>query len=122
VPLDDYERFIGPEGYFDMIFDFHAADIDVENGSEWFRQCDWGVKEFRETLFASQLAFIRAGWGTSFIENHDQPRALSKLVKDVNYQNDTGATALAAMYFYARHAFYLSGAGAGDEKLQPQRY
>jgi alpha-glucosidase len=100
VPLDDYERFIGPEGYFDMIFDFHAADIDVENGSEWFRQCDWGVKEFRETLFASQLAFIRAGWGTSFIENHDQPRALSKLVKDVNYQNDTGATALAAMYFF----------------------
>lgn len=100
VPLDEYERFIGPEGYFDMIFDFHAADIDVENGSEWFRQCDWGVKEFRETLFASQLAFIRAGWGTSFIENHDQPRALSKLVKDVNYQNDTGATALAAMYFF----------------------
>ncbi len=100
VPLDEYERFIGPEGYFDMIFDFHAADIDVENGSEWFRQCDWGVKEFRETLFASQLAFIRAGWGTSFIENHDQPRALSKLVKDVNYQNDTGAMALAAMYFF----------------------
>ncbi|WJV36763.1 alpha-glucosidase [Raoultella terrigena] len=100
VPLEEYERFIGPEGYFDMIFDFHAADIDVENGSEWFRECDWSVKAFRETLFASQLAFTRAGWGTTFIENHDQPRALSKLVRDADYQNEIGATALAAMYFF----------------------
>ncbi|TDQ27261.1 alpha-glucosidase [Raoultella sp. BIGb0149] len=102
VPLEEYERFIGPEGYFDMIFDFHAADIDVENGSEWFRECDWSVKAFRETLFASQLAFARAGWGTTFIENHDQPRALSKLVRDADYQNEIGATALAAMYFFMR--------------------
>ncbi|HFP9406366.1 TPA: alpha-glucosidase [Raoultella planticola] len=100
VPLDEYDRFIGPEGYFDMIFDFHAADIDVENGSEWFRQCDWSVKEFRETLFASQRAFTEAGWGTTFIENHDQPRALSKLVREVDYQNESGATALAGMYFF----------------------
>jgi len=30
VPLDEYDSYIGPNGYFDMIFDFHAADIDVE--------------------------------------------------------------------------------------------
>lgn len=100
VPLEEYAHFIGNDGYFDMIFDFHAADIDVENGSEWFRQCDWSVREFRETLFASQIAFTQSGWGTTFIENHDQPRALSKLIRDVDYQNDIGAKALAALYFF----------------------
>lgn len=100
VPLAEYDRFIGPNGYFDMIFNFHAADIDVENGSEWFRRRDWTVKEFREKLFASQSAFINTGWGTTFIENHDQPRALSKLIRNPDFQNALGAKALAAMYFF----------------------
>ncbi len=94
VPLEEYDSYIGPDGYFNMIFDFHAADIDVENGSEWFKQRDWNVREFREALFASQRAFCQAGWGTTFIENHDQPRALSKLIRDADYQNDIGAKAL----------------------------
>ncbi|HCT5599635.1 alpha-glucosidase [Klebsiella oxytoca] len=100
VPLQEYDSYIGPDGYFNMIFDFHAADIDVENGSEWFKQRNWRVGEFKEALFASQRAFCQAGWGTTFIENHDQPRALSKLIRDADYQNDIGAKALAAMYFF----------------------
>lgn len=100
VPLHDYHKFIGPDGYFDMIFDFHAADIDVENGSEWFKRRDWTVSEFRKALFNSQTAFNKAGWGTMFIENHDQPRALSKLIRNTDYKNESGAKALAAMYFF----------------------
>ncbi|MDK8014048.1 alpha-amylase family glycosyl hydrolase, partial [Escherichia coli] len=68
--------------------------------SEWFKQRNWRVGEFKEALFASQRAFCQAGWGTTFIENHDQPRALSKLIRDADYQNDIGAKALAAMYFF----------------------
>lgn len=60
VPLEEYASYIGPDGYFNMIFDFHAADIDVENGSEWFKQRSWSVREFREALFASQRAFCQA--------------------------------------------------------------
>lgn len=100
VPLQEYDRFIGPDGYFDMIFDFHAADIDVENGSEWFRRRNWTVSELKEALFASQHAFMQSGWGTTFIENHDQPRALSKLIRNRDFHNGTGAKALAAMYFF----------------------
>lgn len=100
VPFDEYDKYIGEDGYFNLIFDFHAADIDVENGSEWFRRRDWRVSDFRQALFDSQLAFTRSGWGTTFIENHDQPRALSKLIKDTDYQNSIGAKAVAAMYFF----------------------
>lgn len=107
VSLAEYDRFIGPDGYFDMIFDFHAADIDVESGSEWFRRRHWTVKEFKETLFASQKAFINSGWGTTFIENHDQPRALSKLIRNPDFHNATGAKALAAMYFFMHGTPYI---------------
>ncbi len=106
VPYAEYGQFMGKNGYFDMIFDFHAADIDVENGSEWFRRRNWKVSEFRDALFDSQNAFAECGWGTSFIENHDQPRALSKLVHP-DYQNDIGAKCLAAMYFFLRGTPYI---------------
>lgn len=34
-----------------MIFDFHYADIDVDNGSEWFRKTlDWKPKELKELI------------------------------------------------------------------------
>ncbi|WP_435350027.1 glycoside hydrolase family 13 protein [Klebsiella michiganensis] len=121
VPLEEYDSYIGPDGYFNMIFDFHAADIDVENGSEWFKQRDWNVREFREALFASQRAFCQAGWGTTFIENHDQPRALSKLIRDADYQNDVGAKALAAMYFFmAGTPFIYQGQELGMKNFRRQ--
>ncbi|WEJ91546.1 MAG: alpha-glucosidase [Klebsiella huaxiensis] len=119
VPLDEYDSYIGPNGYFDMIFDFHAADIDVENGSEWFKQRDWRIGEFREALFASQRAFCQTGWGTTFIENHDQPRALSKLIRDVEYQNAIGAKALAGMYFFMQGTpFIYQGQELGMKNFQ----
>ncbi|MDG1643681.1 alpha-glucosidase [Klebsiella huaxiensis] len=119
VPLDEYDSYIGPNGYFDMIFDFHAADIDVENGSEWFKQRDWRICEFREALFASQRAFCQTGWGTTFIENHDQPRALSKLIRDVEYQNAIGAKALAGMYFFMQGTpFIYQGQELGMKNFQ----
>ncbi|WP_434663343.1 glycoside hydrolase family 13 protein [Klebsiella sp. MISC125] len=119
VPLDEYDSYIGPNGYFNMIFDFHAADIDVENGSEWFKQRDWRIGEFREALFASQRAFCQTGWGTTFIENHDQPRALSKLIRDVEYQNAIGAKALAGMYFFMQGTpFIYQGQELGMKNFQ----
>ena len=41
VPYDEFSTFIGKDGYFSMIFDFHYADIDVESGSDWFKRTNW---------------------------------------------------------------------------------
>ncbi len=102
VKYSQLDDFIGDNGYFSMIFDFHYADIDVESGSEWWKRTDWTVKDFKRLLFRSQDALQLAGWGANFIENHDQPRALSKYIQDPKYQNAIGAKALAAMYFFLR--------------------
>lgn len=102
VKYDELDDFIGEEGYFSMIFDFKYADIDVESGSDWFKRTNWKVSEFKELLFESQEAIQKVGWGANFIENHDQPRAISKLIKNKSYQNYIGGSALALMYFFLR--------------------
>lgn len=101
VAYDEFSDFIGEEGYFSMIFDFHYADIEVESGSDWFKRTHWTTKEFKELIIQSQEALQNAGWGANFIENHDQPRALSKLVKK-EFQTAEAAKGIGAMYFFLR--------------------
>ena len=101
VPYEELEEFIGEQGYFSMIFDFRYADLDIASGSEWFKRIPWTVKDLNQKVMASQMALQKCGWGANFIENHDQPRATSKYLKE--YQNNSDAVkALAAMYFFLR--------------------
>ncbi|MFC3418993.1 alpha-glucosidase [Salinicoccus hispanicus] len=107
VGYDEFGDYIGEDGYFSMIFDFKYADIDVESGSDWFKRTDWTVKEFRDLIFQSQEAIQKVGWGANFIENHDQPRAISKLIREPQYQNYFGGSALALMYLFLRGTPFL---------------
>lgn len=102
VDYDDYDKFIGEDGYFSMIFDFSYADIDVYSGSEWYRQTNWTVKELREKIFNSQNVIQNVGWGANFLENHDQPRSINKFIKNSEYHDKRGAKALAMLYFFLR--------------------
>lgn len=101
VPYEELEDFIGPEGYFSMIFDFRYADLDIVSGSEWFKRRDWTVKELGDKIMASQMAVQKCGWGANFIENHDQPRAASKYLRDAA-ENPQAVKMMAAMYFFLR--------------------
>lgn len=101
VPYEELGDFIGPEGYFSMIFDFRYADLDIASGSEWFKRRDWTVKELGEKIMASQMAVQKYGWSANFIENHDQPRATTKYLKQ-DADNPQAVKMLAAMYFFLR--------------------
>lgn len=101
VAYEELGDFIGEDGYFSMIFDFRYADLDVASGSEWFKRIPWTVKELNDKIMASQLALQKFGWGANFIENHDQPRAATKYLRDAQYNRDA-VTMMAAMYFFLR--------------------
>lgn len=119
VPYEQYDQYIGEDGYFNMIFDFHYADIDVENGSEWFRRTNWQPQDLKELLFKSQSAIQSSGWGANFLENHDQPRSLSKYITDETYQNEIGAKALGTLFFFLRGTpFIYQGQEIGMKNFQ----
>lgn len=101
VPYEELEEFIGEDGYFSMIFDFRYADLDVASGSEWFKRVPWTIKDLNQKVMDSQMALQKCGWGANFIENHDQPRATTKYLKE-NQDNKDAVKTLAAMYFLLR--------------------
>lgn len=101
VPYDKLGAFIGEDGYFSMVFDFHYADLDIASGSEWFKRIPWTIPDLNEKIMCSQTALQQCGWAANFIENHDQPRATTKYLGAA--QNDPDAVkTLGAMYFFLR--------------------
>lgn len=101
VPYEELGEFIGERGHFSMIFDFRYADLDIASGSEWFKRVEWSVKDLNDRIMASQLAIQAHGWSANFIENHDQPRATTKYLKE-SQDNPEAVKTLAAMYFFLR--------------------
>ncbi|CAM4136746.1 glucohydrolase [Streptococcus penaeicida] len=106
VSYNQLEEFIGSDGYFSMIFDFKHADLDVASGSEWFKPIDWQPSDLFDYLKKSQLAIQKVGWGAPFIENHDQPRATSKYLRE-HAENPEAVKALAILYFFLRGTSFI---------------
>ena len=101
VSLDAFGEFIGEDGYFSMFFDFRHADLDIASGSEWFRRVPWTIQDLSERIMAGQLAIQQHGWSANFIENHDQPRATTKYLREA--QDDPRAIkTLGAMSLFLR--------------------
>lgn len=78
VPDDQVAEFIGPDGYFNMSFDFRAADIDIPDSGEWFKPTNWTVNQLRDIFLTVQTQVQNAGWGAVYLENHDQNRSVNK--------------------------------------------
>ncbi|WP_419155556.1 glycoside hydrolase family 13 protein [Weissella minor] len=102
VPEADLPSYIGPDGYFSMIFDFSYMNIEVADVNEWYLGASkWTTKDLKDILFNSQKDISEIdGWSGNVLENHDQPRVLSKLVPDKANQTPTAAKALATMYYF----------------------
>ena len=101
VPYDELGAYIGEDGYFDMIFDFSYADVDANENDDWFNKPHWTIEDFKKLLFESQVQTQRVGWGTAYLENHDQPRSISKYLPE-GHINFHSTTMLATMYFMMR--------------------
>ena len=79
-----------------MIFIFALVDIDKPNVRMALK--DWDVKEMKSIISRWQNVMIeKNGWNSVFIENHDNPRSVSRYTDDSDQYRDKGAKLLALM-------------------------
>lgn len=83
-------------GELNMIFIFDLVDIDKPNVRMALKP--WDVKEMKSIITRWQRCMIdRDGWNSVFIENHDNPRSVSRYTDDSDNLRDKGAKLLALM-------------------------
>ena len=78
---DELPQFIGEDGHFSTIFDFSAHCLsDGEHG--WYDASAIDFKEWRDTIIKSQLEIQQYGFEANIIENHDEPRGVSRFLPE----------------------------------------
>ena len=88
----ELDAFIGENGHFSTIFDF-SAHILSEGEHGWYDAPPVDFKEWRKAITDSQLRVQKCGLEANIIENHDEPRGVSRFLPDYA-QNPTGAKML----------------------------
>ena len=82
----------------DTIFDFAHLEADNIGGLKFFRK-PFDLVQFKDGLFGPQKANFGEGWNTLVLENHDNPRSVSRFSIDTKHYRYEAATMLAALTF-----------------------
>ena len=78
---DELSQFIGENGHFSTIFDFSAHALG--NGAHgWYDAPDINFNDWRKTIINSQLQVQKCGIEANIIENHDEPRGVSRFLPE----------------------------------------
>lgn len=86
------------EEELNMIFAFDIVDIDNVPGDFKYTLHPWDAADLKKIVNRLQrLMLERDGWNSIFIENHDQPRSVSRYTDDGDQWREYGAKMLALM-------------------------
>lgn len=77
----ELEQFIGDDGHFSTIFDFSAQCLS-DGGHGWYDAPVITFADWKKTLIASQLEAQECGFKANILENHDEPRGVSRFLPD----------------------------------------
>ena len=109
--------FIGENGHFSTIFDF-SAHILSEGEHGWYDAPPVDFKEWRKAISDSQLRVQTCGLEANIIENHDEPRGVSRFLPDYA-QNPAGTKMLGTVSILLRGIpFIYQGQELGMENVK----
>lgn len=93
---DDDLKFLigGDDSVFSSIFDFKQSGINLEDG--WHNFSTPTPEQLKESIFAAHKRNDPVGVISTIIENHDQPRGVSRFIPEADL-NDTSKKALATV-------------------------
>ncbi|MHA6529440.1 glycoside hydrolase family 13 protein [Paenibacillus sp. BAC0078] len=68
-----------------MVFQFEHMDIDAGPGGKW-DVAPWNLTKLRDILHKWQVGLADRGWNSLYLNNHDQPRMVSRFGNDQEYR------------------------------------
>lgn len=97
---DELCEFIGENGHFSTIFDFSAHCLS-DGAHGWYDAPEITFEAWREAIVNSQLEVQEVGLEANIIENHDEPRGVSRFLP-AYAQNPAGAKMLGTVNILLR--------------------
>ncbi len=109
--------FIGENGYFSSMFDFNAA-IFGQSEKGWYDAKPITPEDYKNCCFEAQEKAADIGFLSNIIENHDEPRGVSRYIPESDCCPESKKM-LAALYFMLRGIpFIYQGQELGMENTR----
>lgn len=86
VTTEDAILYAGEDrGELNMIFQFEHMDLDAGPGGKWDLK-PWHLSELKQVMSRWQNSLYNKAWNSLYLNNHDQPRAVSRFGSDTKYR------------------------------------
>ncbi|MGG1552769.1 glycoside hydrolase family 13 protein [Paenibacillus ferrarius] len=86
VTPEDAIQYVGEDrGELSMVFQFELMDIDSGPGGKWNVQ-PWTLSAFKRIMSKWQNEMYGKGWNSLYLNNHDQPRMVSRFGHDGEFR------------------------------------
>lgn len=113
---EDLPEFIGDDGCFSSMFDFNETIFGVSEKG-WYDNQEITPDDYRDCCFASQIRAEGIGFLSNIIENHDEPRGVSRYIPEGECC-DASKKLLATVYFMLKGLpFIYQGQEIGMENV-----
>ncbi|KAL2021741.1 hypothetical protein VTK56DRAFT_6684 [Thermocarpiscus australiensis] len=99
--LDDEKQILemihAEEGALNMVFTFEMMGLDCGPAGGRFSLRPWLVRDLRKLMTKTNRLVMQDGWNALYIENHDQPRSVSRFCDDSDEYREVSAKLLCLM-------------------------
>ncbi len=113
---EEIPAFIGDNGYFSTMFDFNEA-IFGQSEKGWYDAKPVTPEDYKNCCFEAQAKVSDIGFLSNIIENHDEPRGVSRYIPEGDLCPESKKM-LAALYFLLRGIpFIYQGQELGMENM-----
>lgn len=110
-------NFIGDDGYFSSMYDF-SSNVWGQSDRGWYDCKPITPNAYRDCILAAQKRSEGVGFYSNIIENHDEPRGVSRYIPEGDV-NDTSKKALATVMFMLKGLpFIYQGQEIGMENMK----
>lgn len=114
---DEIPDFISDDGYFSSMFDFGTTIIG-DSGKGWYGRSPVTPREYIRAVCSSQTSANGIGFLSNIIENHDEPRGVSRYLPE-DGQHEKGKKMLALITIFLRGIpFIYQGQEIGMENTE----
>lgn len=90
VTPEDAALYVGEErNELNMVFHFELMDVDSGPHGKWDLK-PWDLRDIKRIIAKWQTGLEGKGWNSLYLNNHDQPRMLSRFGDDRTYRKESG--------------------------------
>ncbi|KAE8547955.1 hypothetical protein EYB25_009748 [Talaromyces marneffei] len=109
--VNDYDEILKAVGFqrgeLNMIFHFEIVSLDHGDGGK-FTAKDWNMQELKSVVLKWQkFMHENDGWNALYLENHDQPRIVSRFGSDQPENREQSAKMLAAFLGFQSGTLFI---------------